>query len=84
MANHLSAIKAHRTSQRRALVNSMRRSRMRTLTKKFLGLVEASDKTEASTFFRDVQANIMRNVSKGLLHKKTAMRRISRLALKLK
>ena len=84
MANHLSAIKAHRSSEKRSAVNRMRRSRMRTLTKAFLGQLASGDKEGLEPAFRQLQAVIMRNVTKNILHRKAAARHISRLALKLK
>lgn len=84
MANHPSAIKAHRSSEKRAVVNRMRRSRMRTLTKTFLGKIASDKKEGLEAAFRQLQAVIMRNAAKNILHKKAAARHISRLALKLK
>ena len=84
VANHLSAIKAHRSSKSRSLVNGMRRSRMRTLTKAFVEKISSGDKEGVEASFRVLQAVIMRNAAKNILHKKAASRRISKLALKIK
>ena len=102
MANHRSALKAVRSSERKAAVNKSRRSLMRTLIKRVLqvtkelssagGKKRSASKSapqnvsqeSAQKAFRVAQANIMRNAAKGLLHKKTAARRIARLARSLK
>ena len=62
----------------------MRRSRMRTLTKTFLSQVASGKKEGLESAFRQLQAVIMRNAAKNILHKKAAARHISKLVLKLK
>jgi len=84
MANHQSALKARRSSERRAIFNKNRRSRMKTLVKKAKSSFKEGDSQAKETCFKLAQADIMRNVAKGLLHKRAAARRISSLALGLK
>lgn len=80
MANTTSAQKMVRKIERRTAVNKSRRSRVRTYIKKFEQAVEAGDKANAQAALRTAESEIMRAVSKGVMHKNTASRKVSRLS----
>ena len=84
MANTPGAKKAIRKIARRTEVNTARRSRMRTFVRKFEEAVEAGDKDAAKVAFAAAESELMRAVSKGVLHKNTGSRKVSRLAARLK
>lgn len=85
MASHKSAEKCIRQTARRTLVNQNRMSRIRTFVKKIEALLESkASKVEASTALVQAERELMRGVSKGLLHKNTVARKVSRLAKKVK
>lgn len=84
MANTPSAKKATRKIVRRTLVNTARRSRMRTYIRKVEEAIEAGNADEAKEALRLAQPEIMRAAQKGVLHKKTASRKVSRLAGRVK
>jgi small subunit ribosomal protein S20 len=83
MANTPSAKKAVRKISRRSAVNKMRRTRMRGLIRKVEEAVVAGDKTGAGEALKMAQPEIMRAAGKGILHKNTASRKISRLAQRI-
>lgn len=80
MANTPQAKKRIRRNGRRADINKMRISRIRTFVKKVESAIEAGQKAEAADALREAQPEMMRGVSKGLLHKNTVARKISRLS----
>jgi small subunit ribosomal protein S20 len=84
MANHKSAQKRIRRNDRRKVINGNRVSRIRTFVKKVLVAVDTGDKAVAETAYKNAQPEIMRGVSKGLIHKNTAARMMSRLSQKIK
>jgi small subunit ribosomal protein S20 len=84
MANTPGAKKAIRKIARRTEVNTARRSRMRTFVRKFEEAVEAGDQAAAKVAFAAAESELMRAVSKGILHKNTGSRKVSRLAARLK
>ncbi len=84
MANTPGAKKAARRTERRTEVNANRRSRVRTFIRKFEEAVKAGDKSLASSSFITAQSELMRAVSKGVVHKNTGSRKVSRLAAVLK
>jgi len=79
MANIKSAQKRIRQIETRTAVNAARKSRIRTFIRKVLDAVKAGQIATAKTALRDAQSEIMRGVSKGVLHKNTASRKVSRL-----
>jgi small subunit ribosomal protein S20 len=79
MANTPSAEKRIRRNARRADVNRARRSRIRTHVKKVEAAIAAGNAEEARVALRAAQPELMRGVSKGVVHKNTASRKISRL-----
>ncbi len=84
MANTTSAKKAARKIARKTAVNKTRRSRMRGFIRKLEEAIEAGDKGVAQSTFVEVQPVIMKAASKGILHRNTASRKVSRLAARLK
>jgi len=84
MANHASSKKRIRRNERRAVINGARRSRMRTFIKKVEMAITAGDAKEADEALRAAQPEIDRSVAKGLLHKKTGSRKLSRLSARIK
>ena len=84
MANTSSAKKAARKITRRAAVNKIRRSRVRSFVRKVEEALAAGDKTAAEAAFNAAQPELMRAATKGVLHKNTASRKVSRLAQRLK
>ncbi len=84
MANTKSAKKAARQAERRTLVNKSRRSRMRTSVRKVEEAIAAGDKGAANLALREAQPEVMRSASKGIMHKNTASRKISRLSARIK
>ena len=81
MANIASAIKRNRQNAKRRAHNRHYRSTMRTEIKKFHSAIEAGDKEAATTALASAVKRIDSNGSKGVLHKATASRKISRLQL---
>jgi small subunit ribosomal protein S20 len=84
MANTPSAKKAARKIEARTAVNKMRRSRMRTFVRQFEDAVAAGDKAAAAAAFKSAEPELMRNAGKGVLHKNTAARKVSRLVRRLR
>lgn len=84
MANHKSAEKRIRQTERRTAVNRARVSRIRTFLKKVETAIAAGDKAAADAAYREAQPEIMRGASKGVLHKNTVARKLSRLQGRIK
>ena len=84
MANTKSAKKAARQAERRTLINKGRRSRMRTYVRKVEEAIASGDKEAAAVALREAHPEIMRSASKGIIHKNTASRKISRLSARIK
>lgn len=84
MANNPGAKKAIRKIERRTAVNTARRSRMRTFLKKFEQALAGGDAEKAKAAFVEAQSELMRAVSKGVVHKNTGARKVSRLHAQLK
>lgn len=83
MANTPQAKKRIRRNNRRADINKNRISRIRTFVKKVESAIEAGQKNDAAEALKAAQPEMMRGVSKGLLHKNTVARKISRLSKRL-
>jgi small subunit ribosomal protein S20 len=79
-----SAIKRVRRNKRREDVNTARVGRIRTFVKKVETAIAGGDKTAARAAFSAAQPEIMRGVTKGVLHKNTASRKIARLNARIK
>ena len=84
MANTPQAKKRARQNERRFEVNKARRSRIRTFLRKAEEAIASGDKEAAATAVREVQPELMRGVSKGVFHKNTAARKMSRLVARVK
>jgi len=68
----------------RTAVNTARRSRMRTFIRRVEEAITSGDSARASEALREAQPEIMRAASKGVLHKNTSSRKISRLSARIK
>lgn len=79
MAQHSSALKRIRRDARQTLLNHARITRVRTFIKKVELAVDSGDKSAAQSALQSAQPEIMRGVTKGVLHHKTAARKMSRL-----
>jgi small subunit ribosomal protein S20 len=84
MANTKSAKKATRKIARRTEVNRSRISRLRTFLRKVEEALAAGNKTEAGEALKAAQPELMRAASRGVIHRNTASRKISRLAARVK
>lgn len=84
MAHHKSAKKRIRQTERRTDVNRSRVSRIRTFVKKVELALASGDADAARAALKDAQPEIQRGVSKGVLHRNTASRKISRLSARVK
>jgi len=84
MANTPQAKKRIRRNERRVVVNKNRISRVRTFIRKVEDALTSGDKAAAGEALKSAQPEIMRGVTKGVLHKKTASRKISRLSQRVK
>ena len=80
MANSPSSKKRALQADRRAEINKASRSRMRTFVRKVEEAIATGDQAAAAEALRAAQPEIMRNVSRGVVHQNTASRKISRLA----
>ena len=84
MPNSPQAKKRARQNERRFAVNKARRSRIRTYLRKVEEAIASGDKEAAAVALRNVQPELMRGVSKGVFHKNTAARKMSRLSARVK
>jgi len=84
MANNPGAKKQIRKIARRTEVNTARRSRVRTFVRKFEEALVSGDLSAAKSAFIAAQSELMRAVGKGVVHKNTGSRKVSRLAARLK
>ncbi|MDO5642351.1 MAG: 30S ribosomal protein S20 [Paracoccus sp. (in: a-proteobacteria)] len=84
MANTPQSKKRARQIERRTEVNKARRSRIRTFLRKVEEAIASGDADAAQAALRAAQPELMRGVTKGVYHKNTASRKISRLAARVK
>ena len=84
MANHPSAEKRNRQTQRRTEVNGARRSRIRSFVKKVETAIASGDKDAAKQAFADAAPEMQRGASKGVVHQRTVARKLSRLSARIK
>jgi small subunit ribosomal protein S20 len=84
MANTKSAKKALRRSERRTVINTNRRSRLRSFVRAVELALAAGDATKARDAFKAAEPVLMGAAGKGIIHKRTAARKISRLAQRVK
>jgi small subunit ribosomal protein S20 len=84
MANTASARKRIRQTLRRTERNQARKSRMRTFVKKVETAIAGGDKDVASAAFRSAQPELQRAAGKGVIHRNTIARKLSRLSARIK
>lgn len=84
MANTSSAKKMTRKIARRTAVKKSRRSRVRTFLRRVEEAIAAGDSGTAQTAYREAQSELQRAVSRGIFHKNTASRKLSRLSHRMK
>jgi|MEHZ01.4.fsa_nt_MEHZ011070172.1_2 small subunit ribosomal protein S20 len=84
MANIKSAKKRILQIERRSAINRSRRSDMRTHVKLVEKAIEAGEAIAAKAAFEIAQPRLMRSAQKGLLHRNTASRKLSRLSKQIK
>ena len=84
MANTKSAKKAARKIERRTTVNTARRSRMRTFLRKVEEAIASGDKAAARAALGQAEPEVMRAAGRGVVHRNTASRKVSRLAQRIK
>ena len=84
MANTTQSKKRARQSEARYDVNKARRSRIRTFVRKVEEAISSGDAAAAAEAFKNAQPELARGVTKGVLHKNTVSRKISRLSSRVK
>ncbi|MFV0300734.1 MAG: 30S ribosomal protein S20 [Paracoccus sp. (in: a-proteobacteria)] len=84
MANTLQSKKRARQTERVTAVNKARRSRIRTFLRKVEEALASGNADAAAEALKVAQPELMRGVTKGVYHKNTAARKISRLASRVK
>lgn len=80
MANTPQAEKRIRRNQTRAAINSARISRIRTFLKQVETAIASGDREQAKAALHSAQPELARGVARGVLHKNTASRKMSRLS----
>jgi small subunit ribosomal protein S20 len=83
MANTPQSAKRARQTEARTAVNRMRRSRIRTFIRKVEEAIASGDPAAAQAALRAAQPELMRGVTKGVVKKNTASRKMSRLAARV-
>ena len=84
MANTVSAKKMTRKIAKRTAINKSRRSRMRTFVRKVEEAIASGNQVEAVAALRAAEPEMMRAAQKGIVHKNTASRKVSRLTSRIK
>ncbi|NEV49884.1 30S ribosomal protein S20 [Wolbachia pipientis] len=84
MANHKSAKKMIKVIAKRTLINKMRKSKTRTAIRKLVDIIKSGNKENVVLAFRNAESNLHKCVNKGVIHRNTAARKISRLNAKVK
>ena len=79
MANHFSALKRARQTEKRTVTNRSNKSRLRGALRKFRTALASGNKEEAAVGYRETTSVLDKAVQKGSLHKNTASRYKSRL-----
>jgi small subunit ribosomal protein S20 len=83
MPHHKSAEKRLRQTEKRTVINRARMSRVRTFVKKVEAAIESGDRAAAQSAFQLAQPELHRATTKGVLHKNTVARKLSRLAIRI-
>jgi small subunit ribosomal protein S20 len=84
LANSPQAKKRARQNEKRFAINKARRSRIRTYLRTVEEAIESGDKAAAELALKTAQPELMRGVTKGVYHKNTASRKMSRLSARVK
>jgi small subunit ribosomal protein S20 len=84
MANHVSALKRARQTERKTTVNRNNKSRLRTAVRRLREALASGDPQTAETAYRETASVLDKSVQKGVLHKNTASRYKSRLSARVK
>lgn len=84
MAHHKSAEKRIRRNAKRYQINHARKSRMRTFVKKVEAAIQRGDKAAAQAALKQAEPELARGVNKGVIHRNTKARKISRLSQRVK
>ncbi len=84
MANTKSAARADRVSKRRNIVNKSRSTRLKGSVRKVEEAIVSGDKVLAEAALRSVEPVLMRSAQKGVVHKRTASRKVSRLSARVR
>ena len=85
MGTNLLTIKTRiKRNTKRSIINGARKSRVRTFVKKVEAAIVAKDKALAQTAFVTAESELMKAVNKGVMHRNTVARKISRLSAKIK
>ncbi|MBV9200427.1 MAG: 30S ribosomal protein S20 [Alphaproteobacteria bacterium] len=83
MANHKSAEKRIRQTAKRTAINRARVNRVRTFVKKVEAAIATGDKDTARSALRLAQPELHRAITKGVFHRNTVSRKLSRLAARI-
>ena len=83
MANHPSAVKRYRQSEKREEINQMNRHKLKTGMKKLKSIIEAGKTADAKSLLSETLSLIDKSVQKGVIKENTARRHKSRLAKRL-
>jgi len=83
MANTRQSAKRARQNEKRFAINKARRSRIRTYLRQVEEAIASGDKDAATKALRAAQPELMRGVTKGVMHKNTASRKMSRLSARV-
>lgn len=84
MANTKSAKRAERVGIRRTEINKNRRSQMRTIVRNVEQALASGDQAAAAAALKQAEPTLMRSAQKGIVHKRSAARKVSRLNKRLK
>ena len=84
MPSHVSAEKRVRQTAKRTAINKNRRSKLRGAIRQVEEALAAGDKKAATAALKAAEPEIMRGVSKGVIHRNTGSRKVSRLNASLK
>jgi small subunit ribosomal protein S20 len=83
MPHHKSAEKRLRQTEKRTIINRARMSRVRTFVKKVETAIETGDRAAAQSALQLAQPELHRATTKGVMHKNTVARKLSRLATRI-
>ena len=84
MANHVSALKRARQTEKKTATNRANKSHMRLALRNLRTALTSGDKTALDTTFRETVSVLDKSVQKGILHKNTASRYKGRLSARVK